>query len=349
MSRRRRAFTLIELLVVIAIIGILAAMVFPVFARARESARKTVCLSGVKNIALALQMYLSDYDQTPPGEHNSEIFAYFAGEGVTCYDQVVKANPYLRWPVILDEYVRNRSVWACPSAAFGSVPNLIVGEYYGTVYDYWMDSKWQTNWGYFGPCHTVYPPGWGGNVTDSHNQYDSGWVFAAGGFEQSIGTNGYTELNTSQMDDVSRFVAIADSSCHSEILNAQIIAYPDACRVGCTNNPECSDSWCVEASDTSCVWQSKYNTDKTEARRFTRHLGGSNIGFMDGHAIWMRAEAILAEAPRHACGCQGGGPVDRWLLGLEAPFPTTAAGSPENGVAEGEMPSIDNCGTYPVY
>jgi len=58
MARRSKGFTLIELLVVIAIIGILAAMVFPVFARARESARKTVCLSNVKNISLAIQMYL---------------------------------------------------------------------------------------------------------------------------------------------------------------------------------------------------------------------------------------------------------------------------------------------------
>ena len=56
----RKGFTLIELLVVIAIIGILASMVFPVFARARESARKAVCLSNVKNIALAVQMYLAD-------------------------------------------------------------------------------------------------------------------------------------------------------------------------------------------------------------------------------------------------------------------------------------------------
>ena len=64
MGTRRRGFTLIELLVVIAIIGILAAMVFPVFARARESARKVVCLSNIKNIALAFQMYLADNNDT---------------------------------------------------------------------------------------------------------------------------------------------------------------------------------------------------------------------------------------------------------------------------------------------
>jgi prepilin-type N-terminal cleavage/methylation domain-containing protein len=58
MMSRRKGFTLIELLVVIAIIGILAAMLFPVFARAREAARKIQCLSNVKNIAMAVQMYL---------------------------------------------------------------------------------------------------------------------------------------------------------------------------------------------------------------------------------------------------------------------------------------------------
>jgi prepilin-type N-terminal cleavage/methylation domain-containing protein len=77
-ARRHRGFTLIELLVVIAIIGILAAMVFPVFARARESARKAVCLSNVKNIALAIQMYLSDHNDTfPPSEHRQEVFDFF--------------------------------------------------------------------------------------------------------------------------------------------------------------------------------------------------------------------------------------------------------------------------------
>src|SRR3974377_118939 len=65
---RAKGFTLIGLLVVIAIIGILAAMLFPVFARARESARKTQCLANVKNIAMAVPMYLGDYDNMPRAE-----------------------------------------------------------------------------------------------------------------------------------------------------------------------------------------------------------------------------------------------------------------------------------------
>jgi prepilin-type N-terminal cleavage/methylation domain-containing protein len=106
--RKRFGFTLIELLVVIAIIAILAAMLFPVFARARESARKIQCLSNVKNIAIAFQIYLTDYDAFPPSEHRAEVLSYFnSGPGggapasfVTgcLQDNLVHPNPYLAWP-----------------------------------------------------------------------------------------------------------------------------------------------------------------------------------------------------------------------------------------------------------
>src|SRR5512140_3730776 len=101
---RRRGFTLIELLVVIAIIGILAAMLFPVFARARESARKTQCLANVKNVAIAFQMYLADYDRMPPGGHDANYQAAFdaAKDDEDC-KYAVWSNPYLRWQVILDD------------------------------------------------------------------------------------------------------------------------------------------------------------------------------------------------------------------------------------------------------
>jgi len=63
---KRNGFTLIELLVVIAIIAILAAILFPVFAKAREKARQTTCASNLKQLALAVIQYTQDYDETPP-------------------------------------------------------------------------------------------------------------------------------------------------------------------------------------------------------------------------------------------------------------------------------------------
>src|SRR5512136_787181 len=122
-TRRFKGFTLIELLVVIAIIGILAAMLFPVFARARESARKTQCLANVKNIAMAIQIYLTDYDCFLPHEHDATVRAWYldneigtCDSGVTCHTN--SANPYLKAPVVLDEYTKSREIWRCPSANF---------------------------------------------------------------------------------------------------------------------------------------------------------------------------------------------------------------------------------------
>jgi prepilin-type N-terminal cleavage/methylation domain-containing protein/prepilin-type processing-associated H-X9-DG protein len=93
----RRGFTLIELLVVIAIIAILAAILFPVFAKAREKARQTSCLSNLKEIALASKMYGQDYDEwTTP--------SWTSTAGVT----------YL-FSSLLQPYIKNTQIFTCPS------------------------------------------------------------------------------------------------------------------------------------------------------------------------------------------------------------------------------------------
>ena len=69
--RNRRGFTLIELLVVIAIIAILAAILFPVFAQAREKARQTTCLSNMKQMGTAIMMYVQDYDEVTPANRTA--------------------------------------------------------------------------------------------------------------------------------------------------------------------------------------------------------------------------------------------------------------------------------------
>jgi len=102
---RRRGFTLIELLVVIAIIAILAAILFPVFAQAREKARETTCLSNNKQIGVAMQMYMQDYDNTYPAQKADGIYVFAAkgkDSGLNWYDEVM---PYLK----------NGQVWICPS------------------------------------------------------------------------------------------------------------------------------------------------------------------------------------------------------------------------------------------
>jgi prepilin-type N-terminal cleavage/methylation domain-containing protein len=98
----RKGFTLIELLVVIAIIAILAAILFPVFARAREQARKTTCLSNMKQIGLSLGMYLQDYDELfPPG-------------GLKVWEATKKTDRNLL-EIQLQPYAKNEQIFRCPS------------------------------------------------------------------------------------------------------------------------------------------------------------------------------------------------------------------------------------------
>ena len=108
--RRGKGFTLIELLVVIAIIAILAAILFPVFARAREKARQTSCLSNLKQLALAYQMYAQDYDERCAG-----LYIYTATSTYRVY--CGNSGLYIYWMDMLYPYVMNKQVFRCPSVS----------------------------------------------------------------------------------------------------------------------------------------------------------------------------------------------------------------------------------------
>jgi prepilin-type N-terminal cleavage/methylation domain-containing protein/prepilin-type processing-associated H-X9-DG protein len=118
LTRRRSAFTLIELLVVIAIIAILAAILFPVFAQARESARTTACLSNQKQIGHGLTMYLQDYDEVLPAADWGNAYK---GPPFTSFGfQTGAGSAPPTWADVLQPYIKNAQVMKCPSDGSGN-------------------------------------------------------------------------------------------------------------------------------------------------------------------------------------------------------------------------------------
>ena len=116
-TRDRRihaAFTLIELLVVIAIIAILAAILFPVFAQARESTRQTVCTSNVRQIGLAIKMYVQDYDENYP-----IFYAYNTQDPVTSARAWAGDPPHKGVELLLQPYSKNKDLFKCPDDSGG--------------------------------------------------------------------------------------------------------------------------------------------------------------------------------------------------------------------------------------
>jgi prepilin-type N-terminal cleavage/methylation domain-containing protein/prepilin-type processing-associated H-X9-DG protein len=107
----RRGFTLIELLVVIAIIAILASILFPVFSRARAKARQTACLSNMKQLALALNMYAQDYDETLPAWAFGATGSSDNGPGQGAWT----------WDTVILPYMRNIQILTCPDSPYGKV------------------------------------------------------------------------------------------------------------------------------------------------------------------------------------------------------------------------------------
>lgn len=138
MRRNRTGFTLIELLVVIAIIAILAAILFPVFAQAKEAAKKTSCLSQIKQVGLAVNMYLVDADDTYPTVLGPANPINGGGNGWEPYD------------VQLQPYVKNDKIYLCPDD-HPSWPGYSTGDFFDG--NYWVKRE-KRSYGVVGTINT---------------------------------------------------------------------------------------------------------------------------------------------------------------------------------------------------
>ena len=130
--RKNKGFTLIELLVVIAIIAILAAILFPVFAQAREKARQISCMSNFKQLSIGGTMYLQDFD---------ERFLDYRAE--------YAASAYL-WPIAFETYIKNKQVHLCPSAATHGPALPGIDSAWGNAHSTWSGFGSVGSYGYNG-------------------------------------------------------------------------------------------------------------------------------------------------------------------------------------------------------
>ncbi len=296
---RQSAFTLIELLVVIAIIAILAAILFPVFAQAREQARKISCLSNAKQLNTAIQMYIQDYDETVPLVAGSpQVGQGFGGLG------------FLTWQDTVQPYVKSYALLICPDSPFKNTDTY-------NHYDYWM------SYGIMGraaiqgyPNWTVRSSSWVNKIVPGGISYDG----LAGEADLST-TNCYYVNSGGQCLDItvpsdtlasvarpSEYVFVADAASfdmwHGEFAQQSGFGY---CGSYCPNSQQNSGAdggKCPNPINMSFFGPNPIhsggsplnNCDVNNAdgyRNFDK--GVANLSFLDGHAKSMKGQAFLSK------------------------------------------------------
>jgi len=254
----KRAFTLIELLVVIAIIAILAAILFPVFAKVREKARQIACVSNEKQLGLAFIQYTQDYDETAPWGIASNSLP----SGAILED----------WADALDPYLKSSAVYTCPSDSTAPVQNntFVNGAWQpGVVMSYAINMN-------FGA-----PPSSGGSniygvncltspMTLSELNAPSSTVFLTeivGFGKGSLGNGAQGALSTNGMPNNWRAFCLPTGDCSTPT------AWGAEYATGYFSNTTSPDPG-VFASPTG------------------RHTDGANYAMADGHVKWLRGSAV---------------------------------------------------------
>ncbi len=286
----RQAFTLIELLVVIAIIAILAAILFPVFAQAREKARAISCLSNLKQLDLGFQMYAQDYDETFPyweWSCNRD-----AGPVAGCPDGAAGQAKYSGvWFNAIYPYVKNGGVYACPDDRLKATPSATgMGGWSqkgdANMQRYGIDpALWHVIMSYGvneplqfgelgGPVTNPYP----GTSGTSMAQLDkvASTMLVADAWYPTTGSayNGSAYKNYSQW---TRTPDPNDPNDPAHYCLIHKVAYPE----GYLNNPTLDFYYPDPCSQAPPAWDS-----------YSRHTAGDNIALADGHAKYYKNSRI---------------------------------------------------------
>jgi len=279
---KRSGFTLIELLVVIAIIAILAAILFPVFAQAKESAKKAACLAQTKQVTLAVLMYGNDYDDfIVPGQMQSDPGTKI-GPDENGYNATVTGTAtagQLRngtsFDVLLDPYIKNHKLWTCPAASNASLARSISMN-----------------------------PAAGGNFLNTNPTLNLG-ANAQPSVAPTVGIVVGQKLNGSSLQYPAEFILFGDAVAvqYGNVYNQMYTVTATAQAFGTANNFSSTTARNAYTPDSfgACLSWEHQNGGPTSAlavlsandKIFTRHSNKTNLGFGDGHAKTLNASQTL--------------------------------------------------------
>jgi prepilin-type processing-associated H-X9-DG protein len=250
------------LLVVIAIIAILAAILFPVFAQAREKARAATCLSNLKQIGLGVMMYVQDYDETYPVDASS------CGSG-TRDQPCSKYNPDWRPESKTAPYIKNTGIFTCPSS---SRPNVT-----------WDATRGVCNymaWGY--PDFMCYPGDTSKGKPESYGWNQLVFFRCVGSPTGGCGAPGVPQAAIVAPADK---IMLADG-CHPQL---------DWSRLPFANYTANSANGATNTLTYFRPPASNGTGAAIDPNAHTRHSLGQNIGFLDGHAKWMQYSVFTGD------------------------------------------------------
>jgi prepilin-type N-terminal cleavage/methylation domain-containing protein/prepilin-type processing-associated H-X9-DG protein len=254
MMRYGRGFTLIELLVVIAIIAILAAILFPVFAQAREKARQTTCASNLNQLAKAMLSYVADFENHLAPSFSTTVPDPLRG-GMNNENTVI-------WPALLKPYIKNEGIFMCPNAQ-----------------DARYVEAWEDN-----PGQGIFGRGWlpyGYNLGIASN-----WFWVSGG--QTIAR---MTPNLSIIKEPAKMVMLADSYSGPTAppYNCRGYVVDNLCVHGCSG----TDPRLGSGPNPACAPGARVSGTYASLGPRHPKYDGVTIAFVDGHVKWFNVKAVI--------------------------------------------------------